>query len=41
MSEQEQEKIPLGFKATKQQRDELQKWAEYFYNQHFRALYDD
>ncbi|HKI07304.1 MAG TPA: hypothetical protein VKA09_02825 [Nitrososphaeraceae archaeon] len=32
-SPQGDETIPIGFKVTKQQRDELQRWASYFANQ--------
>jgi hypothetical protein len=33
MSNQRDETIPIGFRVTKQQRDELQRWASYFANQ--------
>ena len=33
MSNQRDETIPVGFRVTKQQRDELQRWASYFANQ--------
>jgi hypothetical protein len=33
MSNQQDETIPAGFRVSKQQRDELQTWALYFYGQ--------
>ena len=33
MSNQQDETIPVGFRVSKQQRDELQTWALYFYGQ--------
>ena len=32
-TKQTKRNIPLGFKATKKQKDELQKWGFYFYQQ--------
>ncbi|HJR49083.1 MAG TPA: hypothetical protein VJ799_13075 [Nitrososphaeraceae archaeon] len=32
-NQREEETIPVGFRATKQQRDELQRWVSYFGSQ--------
>ena len=33
VGEEEKKEYPLGFKASKKQRDELQKWADFFAGQ--------